>query len=63
MRIIVNGTEREVDEELPLTALLPGKPQGTAVALNDTIVPRHRIGVVELAAGDRVEIVTAVQGG
>lgn len=63
MRIIVNGAEREVDEGLPLVALLPGRTQGTAVALNGTIVPRHRIGVAELADGDRVEIVTAVQGG
>ncbi|KRF13882.1 thiamine biosynthesis protein ThiS [Nocardioides sp. Soil797] len=63
MKIIVNGAAREVDEGLPLVALLPANAQGTAVALNDTIVPRHRVAVVELADGDRVEIVTAVQGG
>ena len=33
------------------------------VALNGTVVPRHRHAATPLAEGDEVEIVTAVQGG
>jgi sulfur carrier protein len=36
---------------------------GVAVALNDDVVPRSRWALTELAEGDRVEVLTAVQGG
>jgi len=34
-----------------------------AAALNETVVPRSRWSATVLADGDRVEILTAVQGG
>ena len=36
---------------------------GVAVAVNDTLVPRGAWPATALQAGDRVEIVVAVQGG
>ena len=36
---------------------------GVAAAVGGTVVPRGRWGAQALAAGDEVEIVTAVQGG
>jgi sulfur carrier protein len=36
---------------------------GVAVAVNGTVVPRSRWDDTILAAGDAVEVVTAVQGG
>jgi sulfur carrier protein len=36
---------------------------GMAVAVNDEVVPRSRWSTVELVDGDRVEILTAAQGG
>ncbi|MGJ9402259.1 sulfur carrier protein ThiS [Arthrobacter sp. KK5.5] len=50
-------------------ALLPdGHPEdggrlGLAVALNGTVVPRSMWGSTPLAAGDRAELLSAVQGG
>ncbi|GII98631.1 sulfur carrier protein [Sediminihabitans luteus] len=51
-----------------VTALLPefvadGAPRGVAVALNDAVLPRGAWSTTVLAAGDQVEVVTAVQGG
>jgi sulfur carrier protein len=37
--------------------------KGIAVAINDTVVPRSRWSSVELVDGDRVEVLTAAQGG
>jgi sulfur carrier protein len=34
-----------------------------AAAVNEAVVPRSAWGAAPLAAGDRVEILTAVQGG
>lgn len=36
---------------------------GIAVARNGTVVPRSRLAVTAVEAGDQIEIVTAVQGG
>ncbi len=45
-----------------VTALgLAGRP--LAVELNEQVVPRARLGISLLAAGDRIEIVTLVGGG
>ncbi len=51
-----------------VAALVPGSvvggaPRGVAVALNDAVVPRGAWTTTVVAAGDRVEVVTAVQGG
>ncbi|MFC9928923.1 sulfur carrier protein ThiS [Streptomyces sp. NPDC127190] len=66
MIISVNGEPQEI---VPGTALdtvvkmLTPAPSGVAAALNETVVPRSRWADTALAEGDRVEVLTAVQGG
>ncbi|HET9379352.1 MAG TPA: sulfur carrier protein ThiS [Streptomyces sp.] len=66
MRITVNG---EPHEFRPGTALgtvvlsLAAAPSGVAAALNETVVPRAQWPSTPLSEGDRVEVLTAVQGG
>jgi sulfur carrier protein len=62
----VNGQARALDAPLALDALvatLTTAPAGVAAALNETVVPRARWATTPLADGDRVEVLTAVQGG
>ncbi|GAA2457900.1 sulfur carrier protein ThiS [Streptomyces sp. NPDC051041] len=66
MKISVNGEPREVAPGTPLDALvrtLTRAPSGVAAALNETVVPRAQWPSTALAEGDRVEVLTAVQGG
>lgn len=64
----INGEPREVPAPMALDALLshlgrdPGLP-GVAVAVGDRVVPRSQWPVTEVEDGDRVEIITASQGG
>ncbi|PZG92824.1 thiamine biosynthesis protein ThiS [Streptomyces sp. NTH33] len=66
MNISVNGEPRRI---APGTALdtvvrtLTPAPSGVAAALNETVVPRAQWPSTALAEGDRVEVLTAVQGG
>ncbi|MFI8087520.1 sulfur carrier protein ThiS [Streptomyces sp. NPDC086080] len=66
MNISVNGEPREYP---PGTALhlvvtsLTAAPSGVAAALNETVVPRAQWPTTPLSEGDRVEVLTAVQGG
>jgi sulfur carrier protein len=46
-----------------LIAAVTSAPSGVAAALNETVVPRARWSDTALAEGDRIEILTAVQGG
>lgn len=67
--IVLNGEEQQIDSGMPLTALLrtlgkdPETVKGVAVAVNDEVVRRQRWADTILQEGDRVEIVTATQGG
>ncbi|MFE4668535.1 sulfur carrier protein ThiS [Streptomyces sp. NPDC056716] len=64
--ISVNGEPREVAHGTALDALvraLTPAPSGVAAALNETVVPRGQWPRTTLAEGDRVEVLTAVQGG
>lgn len=68
MKLIVNGKEREVHGVENVAALLlelgiSPERTGTAVARNDEVVSRARWSETKLAEGDRIEIITAVQGG
>ncbi|MGW5599176.1 sulfur carrier protein ThiS [Streptomyces rochei] len=66
MKISVNGEPLEVAAGTALDALvgtLTSAPSGVAAALNETVVPRARWAATALADGDRVEVLTAVQGG
>ncbi|MFG2359835.1 sulfur carrier protein ThiS [Streptomyces sp. NPDC048521] len=64
--ISVNGERREIAPGTALDSLvrtLTAAPSGVAAAVNETVVPRTRWATTALAEGDRVEVLTAVQGG
>jgi sulfur carrier protein len=64
--ITVNGEARELAEGSTVGALLEAlgvRRDGTAVALNDDVVPRGRQAETALRDGDRLEIIVAVAGG
>jgi sulfur carrier protein len=68
MQITLNGEARDVAEEATLvdilhTLQLPADARGVAIALEGAVVPRGRWRDVRLAAGQRVEVLTAAQGG
>ncbi|MEU6278139.1 sulfur carrier protein ThiS [Streptomyces populi] len=66
MNIVVNGERRPVDAGTALDALVAAiapAPSGVAAALNETVVPRAQWSSTPLREGDRVEVLTAVQGG
>ena len=66
MEIVINGERREVAEKVSLAGavlLVTGAVTGVAAALNGDVVRRGAWESTRLAAGDQVEVVTAVQGG
>ncbi|MGW0880879.1 sulfur carrier protein ThiS [Streptomyces sp. NPDC002671] len=66
MNISVNGEHREITPGTALDTLvrsLTPAPSGVAAALNETVVPRAQWSATALSEGDRVEVLTAVQGG
>jgi sulfur carrier protein len=66
--VILNGEPRPVPDGLTVEALLrhvgrdPAVP-GVAVALGDRVVRRADWPTTPVADGDRVEVITAAQGG
>jgi len=65
MRVIVNGTARDIDavSVAALVEQVTTAGRGVAVALNGEVVPRSSWPVARLRDGDRVEVLTAAQGG
>ncbi|MEV6027148.1 sulfur carrier protein ThiS [Streptomyces sp. NPDC052036] len=66
MNISVNGESRQFAPGIALDAVvraLTAAPSGVAAALNETVVPRTQWPSTALHEGDRVEVLTAVQGG
>lgn len=66
MNISVNGepaTAAAGSTVADLVDSLAGRRGGVAVAVNEDVVPRARWEDTPLNPGDRVEILTAVQGG
>ncbi|MBZ3903163.1 sulfur carrier protein ThiS [Streptomyces brasiliscabiei] len=66
MTVLVNGERRQIAPGTALDALvrtLTPSASGVAAALNETVVPRARWTTTALSEGDRVEVLTAVQGG
>ncbi|MFE9095198.1 sulfur carrier protein ThiS [Streptomyces sp. NPDC007264] len=66
MNISVNGEPRQVAPGTALDAVvrtLSAAPSGVAAAVNETVVPRGQWSSTSLREGDRVEVLTAVQGG
>lgn len=64
--VSVNGAARVLTGPVTLdilVATLTTAPSGVAAALNETVVPRGRWSATTLSDGDRVEVLTAVQGG
>lgn len=62
MQLIVNGESTEVRDGLRLADLVPD-PRGVAVAVNGTVVRAPDWSHTTLRDDDRVEVVTAHQGG
>ncbi len=66
MEIVLNGETRAVGEGATVSSLLEElslPPTRVAVERNRVIVRKTEYGATELAAGDRLEIVTFVGGG
>jgi sulfur carrier protein len=66
MEVIINGLPRQVADEMSLAravSLLTTSARGVAAAVNGEVVRRAAWESTRLAAGDRVEVITAVQGG
>jgi sulfur carrier protein len=68
MNVSVNGKPRTLPEGVTiadLVAAVTGQPlpRGTAVARDGAVVPRSAWRETAVAEGDRIEILTATQGG
>jgi sulfur carrier protein len=66
MNIVVNGERLRIAAGTALDTLvatLTPSSSGVAAALNETVVPRAQWPSTPLTEGDRVEVLTAVQGG
>ncbi|MGW2282583.1 sulfur carrier protein ThiS [Streptomyces sp. NPDC001770] len=64
--VSVNGDPRDVSAGTTLGALvasLTRAPSGVAAAVNESVVPRSAWDSTALTGGDRIEVLTAVQGG
>jgi sulfur carrier protein len=67
VQLLVNGSPAPLPSPATvagLVAALPGAgPRGIAVAVNGEVVPRSAWNTTGLHPGDRVEVLTAAQGG
>ncbi|HEY9368264.1 sulfur carrier protein ThiS [Streptomyces sp.] len=66
VKVSVNGEPRELSGPTALDALvatLTAAPSGVAAAVNEAVVPRSEWSATVLGEGDRIEVLTAVQGG
>lgn len=66
VQVEVNGTPRALPagaSVVDAVAAVSDRPTGVAVAVNGEVVPRGQWPLTHLRAGDRVEVLTAVQGG
>ncbi len=64
--IDLNGAAAEVADGTTLLALIEaraGSARGSAIVVDGTVVPRSAWPDYRLHAGQRVELITAVQGG
>jgi sulfur carrier protein len=66
MTVVINGERRRAAGPMTLAdavALLTQAPAGVAAAVNGDVIRRAAWASTQLADGDEVEVVTAVQGG
>jgi sulfur carrier protein len=62
MNVLVNGEPRDLPDGSAVTALVEGR-RGVAVAVNGAVVRAADWASTTLRPDDRVEVVTAHQGG
>ena len=68
MKLVVNGQPMDASSRTSVRDVLirlgrDPKGRGRAVSVNGEVVPRAEWGQRLLAADDRIEVLTAVQGG
>jgi sulfur carrier protein len=66
VELTVNGVGRTLSAELTVAELVDAvtaQTRGVAVAVNGEVVPRAGWPATVLREGDRVEVLTAAQGG
>lgn len=66
MQITLNGQAHQLVEQVSLAELVrqvSDRETGIAVAVNAAVVPRSSWPSTTVTDGDRVDVVTAVQGG
>jgi sulfur carrier protein len=66
MEVLVNGNAEQLDTGTTVADVVERwarSPNGVADAVNEAVVTRAEWPATALAEGDRVEILTAVQGG
>ncbi|WP_328322551.1 sulfur carrier protein ThiS [Kribbella sp. NBC_00382] len=66
MNVLVNGSTEQITAGTTVAEVVERwarSPVGVAVAVNEAVVTRTEWPGTTLAEGDRVEILTAVQGG
>lgn len=62
----VNGESVELSDGSSLAGLVDShvtQTKGVAIAVNQEVIPRSMWASTSLTAGDRIEILTAAQGG
>jgi sulfur carrier protein len=66
MKVIVNGTHHEIEDETTVASLLEHldiPSPGTAVAIDGAIVSRDLHATHKLSCGDDIVIIRAIGGG
>ena len=66
MTVVINGEARTLPQGTTIAeiaSMLAAAPTGVAVAVNGEVVPRGDWGNTTINDDDRVEVLTAVQGG
>jgi sulfur carrier protein len=66
VKLLVNGESRDLRDGATVADLVgqvSGGRRGVAVAVNGDVVPRRDWEATRLAAEDRVEVLSAIQGG
>lgn len=66
--VVVNGAERRLEAGMTVAGIVTRlgrdpEARGIAVAINGEVVPRSRWTQRALQDGDRIEVLTATQGG
>lgn len=66
LRVVINGDAHDLDAGstvADIVAKVAASPKGIAVAVNTDVVPRSAWSSTEVVDGDRIELLTAAQGG